>query len=76
MDWRERIVAHPDVLVGKPVIKGTRLSVEFIIDMLAQGLSEDEILRSYPGITAGDLGACLGYASYVLHGEKVYPLPT
>lgn len=75
MRWQDRIVIDPNILVGKPVIKGTRLAVEFIIDLLAQGWSEEQILRSYPGITGEDIKACLAYASAVLHAEKVYPLP-
>ena len=74
MTWQERIVIDPDILVGKPTIKGTRLAVEFIIDLLAQGWSEDEILRNYPGITIDDIHACLRYASAVLKSEKVYSL--
>lgn len=74
MDWRERIVVDPDILVGKPVVKGTRLAVEFIVDLLAQGWSEEEILRNYPGLSAEDIKACLRYASAVLQAEKVYPL--
>lgn len=74
MKWQERITVDPDVLVGKPVIKGTRLAVEFIIDLLAQGWNEAEILRNYPGLTHEDIQACLGYASEILRSEKVYPL--
>ena len=74
MDWEERIIIDPDILVGKPVIKGTRLSVEFIIDLLAQGWSEAEILQNYPGLTQADIQACLHYASDTLRAEKVYPL--
>lgn len=74
MDWKDRIVVDPKILVGKPVVKGTRLAVEFIVDLLAQGWSEGEILRNYPGLTAEDIKACLGYASAVLHAEKVYLL--
>lgn len=74
MEWQERIVLRPDVLVGKPVVRGTRLAVEFIIDLLAQGWSEEEILRNYPGLAREDIQACLSYASAVLHAEKVYPL--
>ena len=73
MEWHERIVINPDVLVGKPVIKGTRLAVEFVIDRLAQGWSYDDILANYPGITREDVLACLAYASERLHAEKVYP---
>lgn len=75
MDWQARITINPDILVGKPIIKGTRLAVEFIIDLLAQGWSIDEILRNYPGITAADIQACLSYASMILQSEKVFPIP-
>lgn len=74
MDWKERITVDPSILVGKPVVKGTRLAVEFIVDLLAQGWSEEEVLRNYPGLTVEDIKACLRYASAVLHAEKVYPL--
>ncbi len=73
MNWRERIVVDPAILVGKPVVKGTRLAVEFIMDLLAQGWSEADILRNYPGLTREDIVACLSYASSVLKAEKIYP---
>ena len=75
MTWQDRIVIDPDILVGKPVIKGTRLAVEFIVDLLAEGWSEEEIMQNYPGVTKEDIHACLGYASAVLKSERVYPLP-
>ena len=75
-NWKDRIVIDEAVLTGKPVIKGTRLAVEFIIDLLARGWSEAEILENYPGIVIQDIRACLAYASAMLHAEKVYPLPT
>lgn len=74
MNWQERIIINPEILVGKPVIKGTRLSVEFVIDLLAQGWSEADILRNYPGLTQEDIKACLSYASTALQAEKVYPI--
>jgi uncharacterized protein (DUF433 family) len=74
MDWQERITVEPSVLVGKPVVKGTRLAVGFIVDLLAQGWTEEEILENYPGLTREDIKACLAYASAVLRAEKVYPL--
>ena len=74
MDWRERIVVNPEVLVGKPVVKGTRLAVEFIVDLMANGWSEEKILENYPGLEREDVQACLAYASAVLHEERVYPL--
>jgi uncharacterized protein (DUF433 family) len=73
MNWQDPIIVDPKILVGKPVIKGTRLAVEFIIDLLAQGWTEGEILRNYPGLTREDIQACLRYASVVLKTEKVYP---
>ena len=74
MNWQDRIVVDPEILVGKPVVKGTRLAVEFIIDLMAQGWSEAEILRNYPGLTQADIQACLSYASEILRAEKVYPM--
>jgi uncharacterized protein (DUF433 family) len=68
-----RIVVDPNILVGKPVIKGTRLAVEFIIELLAQGWKDEEILKSYPGITHEDIQSCLAYASALLQAEKVFP---
>jgi uncharacterized protein (DUF433 family) len=75
MNWQSRITINPNILVGKPIIKGTRIAVEFVIDLLAQGWSTDEILRNYPGITIEDIQACLGYASATLKSEKVYAIP-
>jgi len=74
MDWQERIVLDPEILTGKPVIKGTRLAVEFIIELLAQGWVEPDILRNYPGLTREDIQSCLAYASASLRVERVYPL--
>jgi len=70
----DRIVIDPNILVGKPVVKGTRLAVEFIIDLLAQGWSEADLLHNYPSLTHEDILACLAYASHRLKAEKVYPL--
>lgn len=74
MNWQERIVINPDILVGKPAVKGTRLAVEFVIGLLAQGWSEAEVLRNYPGLTRQDIQACLSYAGELLESEKVYPV--
>ncbi|MGB8399188.1 DUF433 domain-containing protein [Bradyrhizobium sp.] len=68
-----RIALSPDVLAGKPVISGTRLSVEFVIGLLADGWAEPDILTNYPGVTHEDIIACLAYARDVLSAEKVYP---
>ena len=74
MNWRERIVVDPKILAGKPVIKGTRLAVEFIIDLLAQGWSENDVLKNFPGLTPEDIRACLHYAGEILQNEKVFPV--
>jgi uncharacterized protein (DUF433 family) len=68
-----RLVLDPAVLTGKPVIRGTRLSVDFIIGLMADGWGEADILRNYPGLSHEDLAACLAYARDVLRSEKVYP---
>ena len=75
MPWPERITVDPEVLAGKPVIRGTRLAVEFILELLAAGQSENEILSNYPGLTRDDILACLSYASYLAHEYKAYPIP-
>lgn len=65
----------PGVLAGKPVIKGTRLAVEFILGLLASGLPETEILAEYPGLTREDILACLEYASELVSAGKDLALP-
>jgi len=72
--WQERIIIDPNILVGKPVVKGTRLSVEFVVDLLAQGWTREDILGNYPGLVEEDIRACLSYASELLKAEKIYPL--
>jgi uncharacterized protein (DUF433 family) len=68
-----RIVLDPTVLAGKPVIRGTRLSVEFVIGLMADGWTEADIMTNYPGITHHDIMACLAYARDTLSSEKVFP---
>ena len=75
MDWKERIEVDPKILVGKPVIKGTRIAVEFIIDLLARGWTTEGILKEYDHLTPEDIQACLAYASDMLKSERVYLLP-
>ncbi len=72
MNWQERIVVDPEVLAGKPVIRGTRLAVEFVIDLLAQGWTIEDILRNYPHLTREDVLACLQYASETLRAETTH----
>jgi len=76
MAWQDHIVINPEILVGKPVVKGTRIAVELIVDLLAAGWTYEQILNNYPGLTQESIRACLAYASEVLHSERVYPLTT
>ncbi len=73
-DWRDRIVVDPAVLVGKPALKGTRIAVEFIVDLLARGYTREQIREQYDHVTDEDIRACLGYAAHVLRSERVYAL--
>ena len=75
MDWRDRIVSNPEILVGKPIVKGTRISVELILGWLANGWSFEQILESYPHITRDDIQAALAFAAERLHEEDYIPLP-
>jgi uncharacterized protein (DUF433 family) len=68
-----RITLDPELLAGKPVLAGTRLSVQFIIGLMADGWSEDEILKNYPGLSHEDVLACLAYARDSLSSERVFP---
>lgn len=70
MDWRERIVSDPDILVGKPAIKGTRISVELVLGWLANGWTHEMVLAAYPHITAEDILACLAFAAEMLREEQ------
>jgi uncharacterized protein (DUF433 family) len=73
MPESSRILLDPKVLSGKPVIRGTRLSVEFVVGLLAEGWSEADILVDYPMLESEDIRACLAYARDQLASEKVYP---
>ena len=72
MSNHPRIVIDPAILVGKPVLRGTRLSVDFIVGLLADGWAEPDILRNYPGLAREDIVACLAYARDHLAAEKVF----
>lgn len=69
MDWKERIVVDPDVAFGKPRIKGTRISVDFLMDLFAAGWSEETVLQNYPHLTREDLQAVFALAAEVLAEE-------
>ena len=74
MNWRERIITDPLVCHGKACIKGTRIMVSVILDNLAEGIGEEEILKSYPSLTLEDIKAAIAYAAE-LSRERLIPVP-
>lgn len=70
----ERIVVNPKVMGGKPVIRGTRLTVQYILGLLAQGVAIDEILKEYDGLQREDILACIAFAAEVLKDTDFVPL--
>ena len=70
----ERICVDPEILGGKSVIRGTRLAVEFVLEILAAGETEQYLLSNYPGLTREDILACLSYASRLVHEYKAFPI--
>jgi uncharacterized protein (DUF433 family) len=68
----DRITSNPEVLGGKPCIRGTRISVEFVLELLASGASNEDILRAYPHITAEGLTAAIQYAARALKNDVVW----
>jgi uncharacterized protein (DUF433 family) len=74
-DLLERITIDPKVMVGKPVIRGTRIPVGLILKMLGQGISTEEVLREYPRLEKADIEAAIAYAARVIEHEDVFPLP-
>jgi uncharacterized protein (DUF433 family) len=69
MNWRDHIVADPEMLAGKPVIKGTRVSVQLVLERLADGWSEQDLYRAYPNVVPEALHAVFAFASDVLRDE-------
>jgi uncharacterized protein (DUF433 family) len=76
MDWLDRISIDPKILVGKPVIKGTRIAVEFLLELLANGWTREQILKGYPHLKQEDIQAALHYAAQTVKQEHIYPLPS
>jgi uncharacterized protein (DUF433 family) len=74
LKWRERIAVDPQGVVGKPVSEGTRLAVEFVVELLAAGWTQQQILDDYPHICQEDMRTCLAYIAEVLHSEHSVPL--
>ena len=70
----DRIILNPKIMVGKPVIRGTRLTVDFILNLLAHGTTEDEILNEYKGLTIEDIRACFLFAMKSLENTDFMPM--
>jgi len=75
MDWRDYIHTDPDVLLGKPVVKGTRLSVDFVLNLFAAGWSQEQVLENYPTLTPEALQAIFAFAADCMQDETFYALP-
>ena len=75
MDWKNRIESDPEICGGRPRVKGTRLTVEFLLGLKAAGWSEAQILENYPQMDEADLRAVFAFAHALIEEEKYLPLP-
>ncbi|MBI2056831.1 DUF433 domain-containing protein [Candidatus Pacearchaeota archaeon] len=71
-----KIILNPEILAGKPIIEGTRISVEFIVELLSSGMTINEILKEYPHLKKEDILEALKYAVAILRNEEVYSIKT
>ena len=74
MNLQDRITVDPAILTGKPIVRGTRISVEFLMDLLAQGWTKEQILTNYPQLHSDDIQAVLQYAADSVKQERIYPI--
>ena len=74
MDWREHIHSDPEILSGKPVVKGTRLTVDFLLELLAAGWSGEQLLDSYPNLSRDSLRAVFAFAAESARDERAFEL--
>lgn len=70
MNWRDRLISDPDVLVGKPAVKGTRISVELVLGWLAHGWTHEMVIQSCPQLTNDDILGCLAFAAETMRDEQ------
>jgi uncharacterized protein (DUF433 family) len=66
-------VLNPEVMLGKPVLRGTRITVEHVVGLMAEGWTEAQILANHPALTRADIQACLAYARDLVASERVFP---
>lgn len=74
-NYQDRIVVNPQILAGKPVIRGTRIPVELVLERLEEDTDTKLVFEDYPQLTDKDIKACLWYAKELVKGEEVYPTP-
>lgn len=76
MDWHEHIHSDPEILRGKPIVRGTRLSVEFLLGLFANGWTQEQVLESYPHLTPEDLRAIFAFAAEIASEQRLVEIPT
>jgi uncharacterized protein (DUF433 family) len=74
MDWQPYITTDPDVAAGKPIVRGSRLTVEFVLGLFAAGWTSVQVLENYPSLSAEALRAVFAYSAEILHDESLYSL--
>jgi len=74
MDWRNHIDSNPEILRGKPIVKGTRLAVDFILGLFAEGWSQEQVVENYPTLTVAALQAVFAFSAECMGGETLYTL--
>lgn len=75
MDWKKYIHSDPEVLMGKPVVMGTRLAVDFLMGLFAAGWTEQQVLENYPTLNTESLHAVFAYAADCLRDESLFLIP-
>ncbi|MDP1545787.1 MAG: DUF433 domain-containing protein [Anaerolineales bacterium] len=75
MDWKKYIHSDPEILMGKPVVKGTRLAVDFLVGLFAAGWTEQQVLENYPTLSSDSLRAVFAYVTEVMRDESLFVLP-
>lgn len=72
MDWKKYIHSDPEILMGKPVVKGTRLAIDFLVGLFAAGWTEQQVLENYPSLTSESLRAVFAYVAEVMRDETLF----
>ena len=76
MDWKKYIHSDPEILMGKPVVKGTRITVELILEKIAGGESFEQVIEAHPRLTVEAIRASIAFAAENLRADVIYPIPT